>query len=224
MAAPLPCGACCNAGRLPCCWWPRFLACCTTHLAASLSQPSTRSSAAERRWFWSTVGCMATARPPEIDAIERQLLGTDYVRNFDLMMVQTEVVRSKLLRAGAMPDRIVVTGNIKFDALRVTAGARSALQVALHTRATESSGAVVVAGSVTETEDQRAILEAFGLLRLRHHRAFSGAGTAAPGGRTAHECATRDAGRRPSGLAIAQQAHRRQQCLRRRRPGARYDG
>jgi 3-deoxy-D-manno-octulosonic-acid transferase len=102
--------------------------------------------------------------PSRMDRIERRLFARDYVRGFDLMLVQTEAVRERLLAAGADPARVEVTGNLKYDAMH---GAASALESGVLGQALRAydRGPVVVAGSVTETDDQRQMLEAFCELR-----------------------------------------------------------
>lgn len=104
------------------------------------------------------------APPSRMDHLEKRLFDRDYVRAFDLMLVQTDDVRSHLLHAGADPGRVVVTGNLKFDAMRAAAAGAKPGPLGLALRAYEQ-GPVVVAGSVTETEDQRQMLEAFAALR-----------------------------------------------------------
>ena len=52
-----------------------------------------------------------------MDAIERSLFQTDYVRAFDAIGAQTTETRDSLLAVGADPQRVEVVGNIKFDAM-----------------------------------------------------------------------------------------------------------
>ena len=102
--------------------------------------------------------------PSRLDRIENRLFGADYAAAFDLALVQTGAVRNALVAAGADEARVHVTGNIKFDAMApAAAGAPLApLQAALAGR---GRGPVLVAGSVTETQHQRAVIEAFVQLR-----------------------------------------------------------
>lgn len=97
-----------------------------------------------------------------IDALERRLFQRDYVRLMDLITVQHEDARRRMLQAGADPLRVVVTGNTKFDAVRFQpwswTGARS--EVLLRSIA-ENGRPCVVAGCVTDHADQRLILGAF---------------------------------------------------------------
>lgn len=104
------------------------------------------------------------APPSRLDWIENHLFAYDYAAGFDLALVQTEAVRNGLVAAGADPDSVHVTGNIKFDAmLSDTARARpSALQSAL---AENGQGPLVVAGSITEIQHQREVVDAFVHLR-----------------------------------------------------------
>jgi 3-deoxy-D-manno-octulosonic-acid transferase len=107
--------------------------------------------------------------PPQsrLDAIERSLFARDYLRAFDLMMVQTPEVRERLVDAGARPDDVVVTGNIKFDAMlpAFAMPAHAPLSDALRNR---RPGPVVVAGSVTRAADLAAVIDGF--TRLAAHK------------------------------------------------------
>ncbi len=96
-----------------------------------------------------------------MDALESRLFGRDYVRGFDLMLVQTDAVRQRLLQAGASADRVHVTGNLKYDAMQATVNtlAPGPLGQALARRGAQ--GPLIVAGSVTETSDQQHLLRAF---------------------------------------------------------------
>lgn len=111
-----------------------------------------------------------------MDRLEKTLFDTDYLRAFELMLVQTEAVRARLLASGADPQRVQVTGNIKFDAMDTAYGLPAAacgpgsLHAALQARA--QAGPLIVAGSVTETADQRALLQAFGQVLARHPSAL----------------------------------------------------
>jgi 3-deoxy-D-manno-octulosonic-acid transferase len=103
--------------------------------------------------------------PSRMDRLERLLFDRDYVRGFDLMLVQTDEVRRRLLDVGADPGRVEVTGNLKFDAMRASSAGVSLGPLGQVVQA-YAQGPVVVAGSVTETEDQRQMLEAFAALRV----------------------------------------------------------
>jgi 3-deoxy-D-manno-octulosonic-acid transferase len=114
------------------------------------------------------------APPSRLDAIEKRLFARHYAAGFDLALVQTEAVRDALVAAGAAPTRVHVTGNIKFDAMQpASAQVLSApLPAALAARAAAGRGPVLVAGSVTETEHQRAVLDAFVQLRRSEPQAL----------------------------------------------------
>jgi 3-deoxy-D-manno-octulosonic-acid transferase len=108
-----------------------------------------------------------------MDDIESRLFRRDYIRMFDAACVQNAEVRDHLIAAGAEPQRVTVTGNIKFDAMQRTdwtpSQARSPhiLQDLL-----ESRRLTVVAGCVTGHKEQQRILDAFSELRARHPRAL----------------------------------------------------
>ena len=112
------------------------------------------------------------APPSRIDHVEQALFATAYVQAFDLLLVQTEAVRAQLLAAGAEPARVVVTGNVKFDAMAgaygLPPGARAPGSLHGHLLARAAQGPVIVAGSVTETADQRALLQAYAPVLADH--------------------------------------------------------
>jgi 3-deoxy-D-manno-octulosonic-acid transferase len=110
--------------------------------------------------------------PSRMDLLEHRLFDRDYLQAFDLMLVQTDAVRQVLISHGAAPERVAVTGNIKFDAMGTAyaAPAASPLRAALRRRA--QRGPVIVAGSVTETADQRGLLEAFVRVLAAHPQAL----------------------------------------------------
>jgi 3-deoxy-D-manno-octulosonic-acid transferase len=98
-----------------------------------------------------------------MDWIEKRLFERDYLGLFDVMTVQDESTRRTLVAAGAHRDRVFVTGNIKFDAL--AAGrwdVRAARSGALLEAITASGRPVLTAGCVTNVEEQKLVLDAFG--------------------------------------------------------------
>lgn len=104
-----------------------------------------------------------------MDAVERKLVQRDYLRAIDAIGAQTEEMRHHLLAAGAEADRVVVTGNIKFDATQQPdwspAKARSpAMLGALIADARP----VIVSGCVTNLTEQQMVLDAFITVRERH--------------------------------------------------------
>lgn len=104
-----------------------------------------------------------------MDVLERAWFTRDYVQAFDLYLVQTAEVREHLLALGAAPALVHTTGNLKYDALRAAAARLPAGPLSSALR-TYRAGPVVVAGSVTETEDQRQLLVAFqSLLQVQPH-------------------------------------------------------
>ena len=107
------------------------------------------------------------APPSRMDRIENDLFASDYVRGFDLMMVQTGDIRQRLVAAGAAPEQVAVTGNIKFDSMQpgVTTASGSALLEPLMQR---TAGPVIVAGSVTDSAEQLAVLGAFAQVRAAY--------------------------------------------------------
>jgi len=97
-----------------------------------------------------------------IDAIERWLLGRDYVRLFDLITVQDEETRSVLITSGADHRRVFVTGNTKFDALNVETWTLSQARSPRMLQSMMSgSRPSIVAGCVTNISEQELVLDSF---------------------------------------------------------------
>lgn len=111
------------------------------------------------------------APPSRLDLLEQRWFGGDYVRAFDLCIVQTDAVRQRLLERGAEARRVVVAGNVKFDAMpwppqdHPPDSSLGALGAALRRSALHP---LIVAGSVTETADQNDLLQAFRQVHDRH--------------------------------------------------------
>jgi 3-deoxy-D-manno-octulosonic-acid transferase len=108
-----------------------------------------------------------------MDALERKLFQHDYLRAFDAIGAQTEETRQHLLAHGADAHRVVVTGNIKFDAVQQPhwspAKARSPVML---TALIESKRPVFVTGCVTDFAEQEMVLDAFVTVLQRHPAAL----------------------------------------------------
>ena len=104
-----------------------------------------------------------------MDAIERSLFQTDFVRTFDAIGAQTTETRDSLLAVGADPNRVQVVGNIKFDALPPNDWTPALARSPTMLGALIASGRpVVVAGCITDYADQHMVLDAFVSLRQTH--------------------------------------------------------
>ena len=103
------------------------------------------------------------APPSRLDRIEKRLFARAYAAAFDLAFVQTTGVRNRLIRAGANPKAVHVTGNLKFDAMAPMAvdPRASDIHAALVRRQAAFKSTVIVAGSVTETSHQQGIVDSF---------------------------------------------------------------
>ena len=90
-----------------------------------------------------------------MDMLEKHLFGRDYVQLFDLMTVQDDATREMLIDRGADPQRVFVTGNIKFDAAspaaRIPEQSRSPVMLK---NITDGARPVVTAGCVTNITEQ----------------------------------------------------------------------
>jgi 3-deoxy-D-manno-octulosonic-acid transferase len=106
------------------------------------------------------------APPSRMDAIELALFGQDYLRSFDMLLVQTPTFASALVAAGAPADRVRAVGNIKFDAMDMRAWTPDSARSPWLLRALLDSGRPrVVAGCVTDADEQQRVLNAFVALR-----------------------------------------------------------
>jgi 3-deoxy-D-manno-octulosonic-acid transferase len=104
-----------------------------------------------------------------MDAIERKLFQADYLRAFDAICAQTEATRQDLLAGGADPDRVTVTGNIKFDAMQpIDWSPAKARSPAMLGALIDSDRPVIVTGCVTNFAEQEMVLDAFVSVRARH--------------------------------------------------------
>ena len=100
-----------------------------------------------------------------LDAIERRMLGRDYLRLMDLITVQNEDVRQRMIGEGAVPARLHVTGNTKFDAVvRQQWSPQGKRSEAILRSIVDGGRPCIVAGCVTDYEDQMMVLDAFGLV------------------------------------------------------------
>jgi len=100
------------------------------------------------------------------DAVERQLLGREWLTRFSLLGVQNEHIAEALREQGAPAAKIVVTGNMKFDALdRRDWQPSQARSPALLSQLVDGTRPTVVAGCVTDADEQALILDAFVTLR-----------------------------------------------------------
>ena len=111
--------------------------------------------------------------PSRLDRIENRWFAREYAAGFDLALVQGEAVRQALIAAGADLARVHVTGNIKFDAMDgfAASAAEAPLARALAARRQGHGGPLLVAGSVTESDHQRDVIDAFSKLRQQEPRA-----------------------------------------------------
>jgi 3-deoxy-D-manno-octulosonic-acid transferase len=97
-----------------------------------------------------------------IDALERSWFGKDYLRIFDAITVQTDDMARTLIDEGAAAERTSVTGNIKFDAIAShREAARTARSAGILRGIRDSARPCIVAGCVTDEDEQVRIVEAF---------------------------------------------------------------
>jgi len=108
-----------------------------------------------------------------MDVIENRLFRQEYMRLFDVACVQTEAVRQLLIAAGAAPERLFVTGNIKFDAMqRNTWSPSQARSPKMLTALLAEGRPTIVAGCVTDHPEPQQVMDAFLQLRHKHPEAL----------------------------------------------------
>ena len=108
-----------------------------------------------------------------IDQLERAWFRQDYLRLFDVMTVQTDEVARLLIAEGAPPERVRVTGNIKFDAIPAhREAARTSRSGQLLQGIRDGGRPCIVAGCVTDADEQARILDAFASVREQLGRAL----------------------------------------------------
>jgi len=104
-----------------------------------------------------------------MDRLERTLFGREFVRQLDVACVQNQEAAAFLVARGADPARVLVTGNIKFDAMqRRDWSPDLARSPELLKSLFRDCRPIVVAGCVTDYLEQVRVLDAF--VRLRAER------------------------------------------------------
>jgi 3-deoxy-D-manno-octulosonic-acid transferase len=97
-----------------------------------------------------------------MDWFEKLLFNKDYINLIDLYMVQNESIKQELIAQGAEEDRVIVTGNIKFDAVGDSHwSADNAKSAKLVKAIIDSKRPCIIGGCVTNLNDQMGILDAF---------------------------------------------------------------
>lgn len=97
-----------------------------------------------------------------MDAIEKKLFDRDFLHLIDVMLVQNDEIRTELIAHGADPDRVMTTGNIKFDGIdRASWSPEQAKDPDMLRAIAASRRPCIVAGCVTNLSDQETILDAF---------------------------------------------------------------
>ena len=108
-----------------------------------------------------------------MDALERRWFEQRFVRAFDLICMQHAPGRQRLLAAGADPARVVLTGNLKVDAVQsARATPLSARSPALLASLQGTDRPTVVAGNLTRDDELQQVLDAFVQLRAAHPAAL----------------------------------------------------
>lgn len=97
-----------------------------------------------------------------LDAWERRLLLTDYLAHIDHACVQTQYVAERMVSAGLDPDKVTITGNMKFDAIDKQAwSADTTRSPVMLSALIDSTRPVLVAGCLKKPPEQAMIIDAF---------------------------------------------------------------
>ena len=106
-----------------------------------------------------------------MDELERLFFHRDYLRLIDAFLVQTDEVKRQLIVHGATPEQVTVIGNIKFDAVtRMPWSPDQAKDPSLLRAIAASGRQCIVAGCVTNLDDQQAILDVFRMVLVARPR------------------------------------------------------
>jgi len=132
-------------------FWPNFLRLaksCGAHIAIVNARISDRSLPGYKRLHWWL---------PRV------------ISNIDLFVAQTYEDQKRLVEIGAVPERVQVAGNLKFDiepppAPDVVGSLRENFQKS-------ESGPILVCGSTVDEEEERMLLQAFQNIQASHPRA-----------------------------------------------------
>lgn len=102
-----------------------------------------------------------------LERLEGRLFGSLYRDAIGCWFTQNETFRSWLVDAGVPEERIVVTGDLRFDAQRPL-GERSAEFGALLDELAGRSGPIIVAGSVNAIDEQAPVIDGWLEVRKRY--------------------------------------------------------
>lgn len=93
------------------------------------------------------------------DSIEKYLFEQDYINCFDVMSVQTEDIKQRLIAQGARPERLVVSGNMKYDNLDASLTLSEPTHALLNVLRQQPQ--LFVAGCVTDVWEYELVIKAF---------------------------------------------------------------
>lgn len=102
----------------------------------------------------------------KLDELERRLLAVDYLSAIDTICAQTEEVAQTLIDLGAPANNIHVVGNLKFDAMQQPGWTPANSKCPkLLTDLIESQRPIIVAGCMTDEDEQQRAIAAFASLK-----------------------------------------------------------
>lgn len=104
-----------------------------------------------------------------MDRLEVNLFRKDYLDAFDTIGVQNEQIRSLLSQSGANPERIFVTGNMKFDSIQNgEAGHADQTASDIISYLTQTQSPIIVAGCLGDIDECYALFDAIDSIRTTH--------------------------------------------------------
>jgi 3-deoxy-D-manno-octulosonic-acid transferase len=93
------------------------------------------------------------------DSIEKLFFEQDYLNCFDVLSVQTETVKQTLLAKGINTEKVIVTGNMKYDNLDAAFVLTTETQILLDMLKPDS--VIFVAGCLTDVWEYQLVVSAF---------------------------------------------------------------
>ena len=106
----------------------------------------------------------------KLDRIEYWLFGSIYKDAIRYWYTQNDIFRSWLLQAKVPADRIIVTGDLRFDAQR-DLGARSTELADLLSSLARAAGPTIVAGSVNALDEEAPVIDGWLEVRKKYPQA-----------------------------------------------------
>jgi len=99
--------------------------------------------------------------PCKMDRLEYTLFHKDYINYIDLFSVQSTAIKQQLINYGVADNKIHITGNLKFDSLTHNWNIEKTQSVDLLKAIVASKRPCIVAGCVSQLDEQRLLLDMY---------------------------------------------------------------